>query len=332
MKKVKFNGLHSGDKVALIAPSDSFKKTSSIGPAAIERFEKEFGIHVEYWKHAMEEPDLLGSSSIKSRVGDLHNAFKDKSVKAVICATGGFNANDLLPYIDWKIIKDNPKPLIGSSDLTVLLNAVYAKTGVTTYHGPNFFRFGMKLGLEYTLEYFQKALFSTKPFSVSPSRKWSEDKWYKDQDKRMFSKNEGYIVCNSGIAKGKILGGNLCSFNLLQGTEYMPKLKDTVLFIEDDALAGDLTFGEFYRNLQSLLQQPYANSIRGILIGRFLSNCQMDVEKLKFIAKSNKKLKDIPIIANIDFGHTDPALTFPVGGTVEIYAKKDKVEIRVINH
>lgn len=332
MVKKELNKLQLGDRIALIAPSESFKKISSIGPIVEKRFISEFGIHIEKSKHCTEEPDLLGSCSIKSRVSDLHSAFKDKSIKAVICATGGFNANDLLPYIDWGIIKDNPKPFIGSSDLTVLLNAVYAKTGVVTYLCPNFFKFGMKLGLEYTLEYFRKALFLKEPYSILSSKKWSEDKWYVDQDNRVFHENKGYVVCNTGTAKGKIVGGNLCSFNLLQGTEYMPKLKDAILFIEDDDLAGEFTFSEFYRNFQSLMQQPHAESIKGILIGRFLSRSQMTTEKINFIAKSSGKLSDIPIIANVDFGHTDPSFAFPIGGTVEIYAKKNKVEIMIINH
>jgi muramoyltetrapeptide carboxypeptidase LdcA involved in peptidoglycan recycling len=332
MKKNDQNKLQKGDKIAVIAPSDSFNKISSIGPAVMERLQKEFGVTFEYSKNCMAEPDMLGSSSVKSRVDDLHRAFKDTKVKAIICATGGFNVNDLLLHIDWKIIKDNPKPIIGSSDMTVLLNAIYAKTGVTTYHGPNFFKFGMKQGLEYTLEYFQKALFLDESFDVLPSKKWSEDKWWRDQEHRTFSDNDGYIICNPGTAKGKIVGGNLCSFNLLQGTPYMPKLKDAILFIEDDDLAGDLTFGEFYRNLHSLLQQPNADSIKGILIGRFYSKSEMTAEKIKFIAKSDPRLKKIPIIANVDFGHTDPAITFPIGGTVEIRAGKNKAEIKITKH
>lgn len=323
--------LQEGDSISVIAPSDSFKTISAIGAVSAGRLEKEFGISVTYGEHCTDDPDALGSYSIESRVSDLHAAFKNTSVRAIICATGGFNANDLLPYIDWEIIKANPKPLIGSSDLTVLLNAIYAKTGVKTYHGPNFFRFGMKIGLEYTLQYFRSALFSTEPYTISPSAKWSEDKWYRDQDNRVFNRNDGYIVVNPGSAEGIILGGSLCSFNLVQGTEYMPKLKDSILFIEDDALAGDLTFGEFYRNLQSLLQQPDGDSIRGIIIGRFYSACQMDEEKIRFIMKASPRLQHVPIIANVDFGHTDPALTLPIGGAAAIFATNDKVEIKILD-
>ena len=332
MKKSEVKKLQKGDTIALIAPSGSFKKISSIGPVASKRLEDEFGTRIKYSKNSMEEADILGSSSIKSRVTDLHNAFKDKNIKAIICATGGYNTNDLLPYIDWKIIKDNPKPFIGSSDITVLLNAIYAKTGVITYHGPNFFKFGMKLGLEYTLEYFKYSLFSKDAYPLLPSKKWNEDKWYRDQDNRIFTENKGYLICSTGKAEGVLVGGNLCSFNLLQGTGYMPKLKGAILCIEDDDLAGDSAFGEFYRNFHSLLQQPEADFIKGILIGRFLSNCQMTVEKINFIIKSNKKLRSIPVIANVDFGHTDPSVTLPIGGGAELFVTKTKAEIRINKH
>lgn len=332
MQKNETRRLQKEDSIVVIAPSDSFKTISSIGPVAAGRITEEFGITVTYGNHCTTDPDLLGSYSIESRIEDLHNAFEDDSCQAIICATGGFNANELLPYIDWDVIKKNPKPFFGSSDATVLLNAIHAKTGMVTYHGPNFFRFGMKLGLEYTLKYFELALFSDEQYLISPSPEWSEDKWYRDQDKRIFMRNEGYIVANPGIASGKILGGNLCSLNLLQGTEYMPELTDTILFIEDDSLAGDLTFGEFNRNLQSLLQQPNASSIRGVLIGRFLSSCQITKERIQYLVESNKTLQKIPVIANIDFGHTNPALTFPVGGTVEIHADRDNAKINIIKH
>src|ERR1035437_117120 len=230
MKKIYPKKLQKGDLIGVIAPSNSYNNISSKKAFIEERLNKEYNIHVEYGKNCM-ELDLLGSSSIKSRVDDLHNAFKDRKIKAIICATGGSNSNDLLPYINWNIIKNNPKPFIGSSDITVLLNAIYAKTGVVTYFGPNYYKFGMKLGLEYTLKYFHKCLFLSESYSIVPSEKWSEDKWYKNQDQSEFKINEGYTICNSGTAKGKIIGGNLCSFNLLQGTKYMPSLKDSILFI-----------------------------------------------------------------------------------------------------
>lgn len=327
MKK-NINKIQLGDKVAIISPSDSLGKISAIKNLASERLQKEFGVEVVFSKNCL-ELDLLGSSSMKSRVDDLHDAFADKSIKAILCATGGYNSNDLLPYIDWKIIKNNPKPFIGASDITVLLNAIHAKTGITTYYGPNFYKFGMKLGLEYTLQYFKKGIFSSEAYSISPSEQWTEDRWFRNQDERVFNTNNGFRVCNPGFGIGKIIGGNLCSLNLLQGTKYMPSLKNTILCIEEDDTTGESTSGEFFRNLHSILQQPGAKYIKGILIGRFLSNSKMTMDKIDYFIKSTSILKNIPIIANIDFGHTDPTITLPIGGIMEINAQPDNVKINI---
>lgn len=327
--KIPFK-IHSLDKVSVIAPSDSMKKGSKTIDLARERFEKEFGVKLVLSKNCLSE-DPYSSAAIKLRINDLHNAFLDNSVKAIICLTGGYNANELLPFIDWDILIQNPKIFIGSSDNTVMINAIFAKTGLITYYGPNFFKFGMIQGLEYTLNYFKNCLVIDKPYRIRPSKKWSNDKWFKDQEERGFIDNKGYLVCNTGTAQGEIIGGNLCSLNLLQGTEYLPTLNNPILFIEDDDLVGEACFGEFNRNLESFLQLPGSDSIKGIVVGRFPKNCFMTDEKIKYVL-NKPKLKNIPIVANADFGHCDPTFTFPIGGTVSLEVRNNNIDIRIISH
>jgi len=139
-------------------------------------------------------------------------------------AIGGFNSNQLLRYIDWNIIKKHPKVFIGFSDITALQNAILAKTKLVTYSGPFWSSFGEKLNFDYSLDYFKKCLMSDKPFFIEPSDSWSDDKWYENQDERNFIKNNGWRIINEGIAKGTIIGGNLGTLNLLQGTELISKL------------------------------------------------------------------------------------------------------------
>ena len=88
-----------------------------------------------------------------------------------------------------------------------------------TYSGPHFSTFGMRKGLDYTIEAFQKCLVDGTPFTIHPSTEWSDDPWYQDQENRMFEKNKGFVVINEGSCEGTLLGGNLCTLNLLQGTE-----------------------------------------------------------------------------------------------------------------
>lgn len=323
--------LERGDEIRVIAPSRSFSIISKeVINSAKKRLENE-GFKVSFSEHC-EESDVLNSSSIKSRVEDIHEAFRDKNVKAILTVIGGFNSNQILRYLDYNLIKSNPKILCGYSDITALANAITAKTGMVTYSGPHFSTFGMKKGFEYTMEYFKKCLMNEKPFQIYSSKEWSDDFWFKNQENRKFIKNKGYQVINEGKAEGRILGGNLCTFNILLGTEFMPDLTDSILFIEGDDLAGDYFSVEFERNIQALIHQPNFDQVNGIVIGRFQKRTDMNLEKLKYIIKTKEELKDIPIIANADFGHTNPMFTFPIGGIVRINAGKDNVLLEIIKH
>lgn len=320
--------LKEGDEIIVVSPSRSLAIISKDSrDIAVQRF-NEMGLKVSFSKNS-DEIDDFNSSKIASRIDDLDAAFLDKDVKAILTSIGGFNSNQLLRYIDYKKIKQNPKIICGFSDITALHNAIYAKTGLVSYYGPHFSSFGMKKGFDYTLEYFKKCLLDSKPINIAPSGEWSDDEWYKDQEKRNFIENKGYVTINEGEAKGTIIGGNLCTFNLLQGTEFMPCLKENILFIEDDCESKPQHFD---RDLQSLIHQSGFEEVRGILIGRFQKESNMTNELLTKIIKSKKELRGIPVISNVDFGHTTPAITFPIGGRAEIVSSKDRIEIKITEH
>ena len=320
--------LKSEDIIRIVAPARSLQ---IIAPdqrvMAVKRFE-ELGLRVTFGKH-VEESDEFTSSSIQSRIEDLHDAFADESVKAVFTVIGGFNSNQLLSYIDWNVIKNNPKILCGYSDITVLSNAFLTKTGLVTYSGPHFSTLGQKHELEYSLEYLKKCLFSENPFRIEQSNKWTDDEWWIDQEKRKVRKNSGWLVINEGKAEGTIIGGNICTLNLLQGTEYMPELKNTILFLEDDNESKPHTFD---RDLQSLIHQPGFDGIQGIVIGRFQDKSEMTREKLIKIIKTKKELHSMPVLADVDFGHTEPKITFPIGGTASLEASKKKSMLEIRAH
>lgn len=322
--------LKKGDSVMVITPSRSLAMpwlNKELKQIAIQRF-KDLGLKISFSDH-VNEIDEFNSSSIESRVSDLHKAFADKSIKLIITVIGGFNSNQLLRYLDYGLIKKNPKILCGYSDITALANAIYAKTGLVTYSGPHFFSFGDKKGFDYTLEYFKKCLFSGESFEVKSSPKWSDDKWANDQENRKFMGTDGFWIINEGEALGKIIGGNQCTFNLLHGTEFMPSFKDSILFLEDD---DDEHIATIDRDLQSIIHQPGFEKVRGLVIGRFQLATQMTQELLTRIIKTKKELDHIPIIANVDFGHTTPTITFPIGGTVKLLAKNNNVKLEILKH
>jgi len=326
MEKIYPQKLRIGDEVRIIAPSRSMaiisKETREI---ANKRF-ADLGLKLSFGKH-IEESDEFISSSIKSRIEDFHDAFSNKNV---ITAIGGFNSNQLLRYLDWDLIKENPKIFCGYSDITALNNAILAKTGLVSYSGPHYSTFGQELYFDYTLEYFKKCLFSDELFEIEPSEEWSDDMWYKNQKERNLIKNDGFLVINEGKALGTLLGANLCTFNLLQGTEYFPEFpENTILFVEDDEMSNAVTFD---RDLQSLIHLPEFESVKGIVIGRFQNASQMTNELLIKIIKTKKELNNLPVIANVDFGHTDPKITFPVGGEVSLEVRNGEIKLSISKH
>ncbi|MCK5342527.1 MAG: LD-carboxypeptidase, partial [Candidatus Heimdallarchaeota archaeon] len=150
-----------------------------------------------------------------------------------------------------------------------------------------------------------------------------------DQKNRALIPNDGWLVVNGGKAEGEIIGGNLNTFNLLQGTEFSPMFNNTILFIEDDGETRDVLFD---RDIQSFIQRPDFTEVRGIVIGRFEKTSNMTDEKIMKIIKTKKELDHIPIIANVDFGHTSPLITFPVGGEVSIDVNNEKSSIIITRH
>ena len=320
--------LREGDEIRVVAPSLSLSIISKdVRKTAVQRFER-MGFNVSFGAH-VEETDLVSSSSIKSRVADIHEAFGDPHVKAVFAVIGGWNANQILRYLDFGLIRSNPKIFCGYSDITALNNAMLAKSGLVTYSGPCFSSFGMVKGFDYTLDYFRRCLVLQKPFKVEASEYWSNDKWYKDQENRRFIKNEGHIAINNGTAEGRVIGGNLCTFNLLQGTEYMPRLKNSILLIEDDE---ETNANIFDRDLQSLIHQPGFDSVRGMIIGRFENLSNITDDALARIIKGKKELDHMPVIANVECSHTSPIATLPIGGTAMISAEPGRTSIEVVRH
>lgn len=328
MKTIFPKKLKKGDKIVVVAPSDSLKLISEeIKSIADERF-TEMGLVLSFAKH-VNELDEFDSSSIKSRVSDLHNAFSDKSVKAVFAVIGGLNCNQLLRYLNWNLIKKNPKIFVGYSDTTALQNAIYAKTGLVTYSGPAYSSFGQKLYFDYTLEYFKKCIFDNKIFDILPSKTWSDDRWYSDQKNRKLIKNKGWLNINTGKAEGRILGANICTFNLLQGTEYFPDISNSILFLEDDA---ESMLGNFNRDLQSLIHLPNFSTVKGIVIGRFQNASKVKTKHLIKAIKSKAELNHIPVLANVDFGHTSPMITFPIGGKAQLVISNKKSTLKITGH
>lgn len=302
--------LKRGDGVRVVAPSCSLAMIGQeIREAAANRF-SELGLALSFGQH-VESNDDFESSSIEERVEDLHEAFADPEVHAILSVIGGYNSNQLLPYLDWGLIRNNPKIFCGYSDITALSCAMLAKAGLVTFSGPHFSSFGMIEQFDQTLAWFEATLMAEARVDITSSPTWCDDEWWDNQNSRQVQQSDGPWILAPGRAEGRLVGGNLCTLNLLHGTDYMPDLSGAVVFVEDDFESLPHTFD---RDLASLTQQRGFSGVQALLIGRFQSASGMTGSLLEQIVASNRALADIPVVANMDFGHTFPIATFPVGG------------------
>ncbi len=307
--------LRRGDTVRVVAPARSRPVVAEHDHSAvIEARFAALGLRLTFGDH-VDERDDFDSSPVAARVSDLHAAFADPGVAAILTVLGGFNSNQLLPHLDWDLIAANPKIFCGYSDITAVQNAILARTGLITYSGPHWSSFGMRDHFEQTQSWFAEVLFGDGSLTLHPAEAWTDDLWFIDQDNRAVHPGEGWWPLAPGQAAGRIVGGNLCTLNLLQGTEYMPPLDRALLMIEDDAMSDADTFA---RDLTSLLQQPGAAGVQGVVIGRFQEASGVSRHLLEQIIARQDRLAGLPVLGNVDFGHTNPLATFPIGGRASL--------------
>lgn len=182
--------------------------------------------------------------------------------------------------------------------------------------------------MTYTQDYFHQCVMKAGEVNVKPASFWRDDAWYLDQENRRFHPNPGWLPLQEGKAEGTIPGGNLSTFILLQGTEFMPDLRGAILFLEDDESVNPPVFDRY---LQSLVQQPGFEEVQGIVIGRFQDRSGMTPDILREIVRSKKECNHLPIIADTDCGHTTPRFTFPIGGRARIQVEQEQIEIRILS-
>ncbi len=326
MKNIRPDFLQKGDEIRVVAPSVGIKIIKEDCRATAKKRFEELGLKVSFGKNTIDDNfDEFRTSDYQKRAEDIMDAFRDKNVKAIFTIIGGFNSNQVLPFLDYEFIKANPKIVCGFSDITALLNGIRAKTGLITFYGPHYSSIGMKKGNEYTFDCMQKMLFSGKNNWVSSSE-WSDDLWFLDQEKREFITNDGWWVLQKGNAQGILEGGNLSTLVLLNGTDFAVKFEHpTILAVENCFISGADKV-EFLRQLQAMAQKADFANVKALLIGRFQKASEITKADLEYIVRSIPQLKGLPIIANMDFGHTTPIATLPLGGKCQITGDKISLE------
>lgn len=306
MKIIKPKKLKKNDVIGLISPASSPDDLSKIEVGV--RYLEGLGYSVETGKNVGKINGYLAGSD-KERVEDLHSMFQKKEIKAVFCLRGGYGSGRLLDKIDYNLIKKNPKILVGYSDITALQMAIFKKAGLISFSGPMVVSDLINQIHNTSEEIFWNMLTSSKKIGKLKS---------------IGEKEIQYLRKGKGI--GTLIGGNLSTFVSLIGTEFIPKLTNYILLLEDtceppykiDRMFNHLKLsGIFYKS-------------KGVMLGAFNDCIEENPEKntltlgeviQDYLGKLNK-----PVLYNLSHGHINENLILPFGLKVRLNSSKDYIE------
>ncbi len=307
-KIIKPYRLESGATIGLISPSGPVSYKSSIRNAVPNHLEKgleyieKMGYKYILGKHALKRRGYLAGTD-KERVEDLHAMFQNKKVDAILCLAGGYGTPRLLSYLDYQLIRKNPKIFEGYSDITTLLTTFYQQTGLVTFHGPMVnYDFGRKIN--FNKINFWKAITEVKPLGEVPQAENGPE----------------LITLYPGRARGRLIGGNLSLLISTLGTPYEIDTTDAILFIED---VEEQPY-RFDRMVNQLLLARKLQSANGIIIGECVKCTPNPPNKpsltiLDILHDLIVPLKK-PTFYGLCCGHGTYKLTLPIGVESSMYA------------
>ena len=296
MKLLKPPRLAAGDTIGIVAPSHPVAPFQAMYDQGIANL-RSLGFQIKEGKTVKLQHEGYMAGTDQQRAEDLNGMFADEEVKAIVCALGGQVAVRTLRYLDFSLMKRNPKVFSGMSDITTYHIAMLAKTGLSGLHQSDVtFAFGGEVHSNDTYErdLFLRITENPEPLGVLPALT-SWDAW------------------REGSAKGRLFGGNMNSVQCLLGTNYIPRLTEDVIFFWesmtqplshiDQKLAHFREAGLFDRTVGMLI-----GKIRGDEKG---SEKDMTAE-VKPVAVDIAEEFDFPVIAGMDFGHYTPNLPLPM--------------------
>lgn len=296
------NKLKKGDTIGVVAPSDPIvgKNIEEIMKAK-EKVEKD-GFKVKFSKNLFLNTNGY-SSTPKEKAEDINEMFKDEEVKMIWCAKGGENSNTTFEYLDYKLIKNNPKIICGYSDITSLTNIITEKTGLITFNGTNF----KTIATDETDYSYKEVL---KRF-VDGSLKFGEE-------------NEQYTTIKNGKAEGKLIGGNLSLIRGMVAGKYSIDFADKILFLEELGFeSGPALVNNF---LYFMKQNGVFDQLKALWIGNYEHESGITLEKLVLDVIEDEY--DFPIIKSNNFGHIENKTVIPIGTKARIDTNKEiKIEL-----
>lgn len=335
---IKPEKLQKGDTVAIVSLSSGIAGDKNIKwrtLQGIKRLKEVFGLHVKIMPHALKGSEYVYNNPEK-RAEDFNNAIRDKSIKGIICCTGGSDSIRLMPFIDFKSLKENPKIFCGYSDTTVQ-HLLFYLNGISTSYGPALLTdFAENVEMDhYTSEWVNKAWFNTQPLGkVETSPYYREFGLLWDPENELISrrkiKNGTYESINGdGKVQGHLLGGSLEVLSNLRGTEIFPSIehfKSSIFFLETSESYIEPSLLEDY--LRTFAVMGIFNQVNGVIVGKPQNSVYYEEYKHAWKKIMNEfKLYDLPILYNASFGHNEPKCIIPYGLRAEIDTYKKSFSI-----
>lgn len=305
-KLLKPKRLQRGDTIGLLSPASRLPRRSQYHH--ISQQIRKLGYNVKVGDHARNQYGYLAGTD-EERAEDINTMFADDSIDAIIPFRGGWGSNRILPLLDYDAIRQNPKILVGFSDITSLLLSIYAKTGLVTFHGP----VGKSDWTEYTRDHFQKVLSAQQPVTL------------KSPEKGLFRGLDYFSVITPGRAKGRLLGGNLSVLTAMIGSDYLPDWDNNILFLED---VGENIY-RIDRMLTQLKLSGILDRISGFIFGQ-CTNCERANTyglTLRQVFDDHIRPLNIPAFSGAMFGHLSNMVTLPVGLPAEMDARSGTIRI-----
>lgn len=314
--------LNKGDLIGIVAPATSLtaiaEENIQIGIKNIESM----GVSVKFSDNIRIR--LQDPLSAMKRAQDIHNMFLDDSVACVMSLVGGYSSLELVDWLDFDLIRTHPKAFIGFSDITVLNIALRERANLLNFYGPTFAIFCQKKLPEYTKMHFLRMLAGYEKILIEDAPFYADDLWYEDNNgKRIWKKNPGRRVIRQNKFEGECIGGNLDTILALAGTAFWPNFEGKILFLEE---GNDPSEEEVRRKIMQLKLAGVFDKIKGLIFGRFWRWSDQSAKKnsrlfFDFVFQTILKEYDFGVVVDVDFGHSDPMITIPVGGIITFDGK-----------
>ncbi len=307
MKIIKPKRLAKGDVIGIVSPASSPDDLSTIESGV--KYLESLGYRAEVGKNVGKVHGYLAGST-EDRLEDLHAMFKNKDIKAVFCVRGGYGSTRMLDKIDYNLIKRNPKIFVGYSDISALQLAFFTKTGLVTFAGPM-----VSIDFSGEVSKYTEEIF------------WSLITTNKSYGKISLPDGEKVSTLKKGKFKGRILGGNLALLSSLVGTDYLPDMKDRILFIEE---IGELPY-RIDRMLNQLRLSKVLHHVKGVVLGAFIDCNETDPTKrtlaLGEVIEDYFGSLKVPVVYNFKHGHVKDNVTIPLGIMFKLDASRNYIEI-----